>query len=370
MRTAEYVPPEWRYSYPSQSANHAQRTLPCVSVKKVTEIATTPSRRNLLLDLFWTRTGLLLLMLLTSGMTLTLSGGMEQGTLRAVVTAIGTGALVSALVATVQTLLNATTSRRVLVDSLVEESRQAMCALTDEYRAMNREFFPTHVFEPTTDPDPAFDKLMMADLQNTRQYLFRGFSGRHAAVRLLLAGSVERELQVIIVDPRDRKSINSRARYLLRQGNGAAGGYAEIQARLYEEICIGLVGLYAARGRCTRIDVTVTSSPPVDRFELFDDSIWVALFSDATGASMPYPRTMRFLSSSFVYVMQRSEFVRISNSRTCLHLSLYPDTDRDEFIALFEKITGRRLSARRLEALEDAFHCFRRDFVRRVHLDG
>jgi hypothetical protein len=342
-------------------------------VKKVTEIATTPSRRSLLLELFWTRTGLLL-MLLVSGVTLivtlTLSGGMEQGTLRTVLTAIGIGALVSVLVMIAQTLLTATTSRQELVDSLVEESRQAMRELTDEYRAMNSDFFPTHVFEPTTDPDPAFDKLMMADLENSRQYLFRGFSGRHAAVRLLLAGSVERELQVVIVDPRDRDSINCRARYLLRQGDGAAGGYAEIRARLYEEICIGLVGLYVARGRCTRIDVTVTSSPPVDRFELFDDSIWVALFSDATSASAPHPRTMRFLSSSFIYHMQHNEFVRISNSSTCLHVSLYPDTDRDEFIALFEKITGRRLSVRRLEALEDAFHCFRCEFVSRVHLDG
>ncbi|HEU4348434.1 MAG TPA: hypothetical protein VFR35_11665 [Actinoplanes sp.] len=322
------------------------------------------------MELFWTRTGLLLLlMLLTSAAALSLSGRFEQEPLRTLVTAIGTGALVSALVTTAQTLLTATASRRVLVDSLVEESRQAMRELTDEYRSMNSEFFPTHVFEPTADPDPAFNRLMMADLHNTRQYLFRGFSGRHAAARTLLASSLERELRVVIADPRDRNSINSRARYLLRQ-TAVEGSYAEIQARLYEDVCIGLVGLYAARGRCTRIDVTVTSNPPADRFELFDDSVWVALFSDLNGTATPYPRTLRFQRSSFIYNMQRSEFLRICNSRTALHECIYPDTDRDEFIAVFEKITGRRLSVRRFEALEEAFRAFRCDFAHRAHLGG
>jgi hypothetical protein len=336
----------------------------------VTEITTTPSRRSLLLELFWTRTGLLLLvMLITSLAALTLSGQLEAGAARNLVIAIGTGALVSALVTTAQTLLTATSSRRVLVDALVEESRQAMRELTDEYRTTNSEFFPTHVFEPTSEPDPAFNKLMMSDLQNTRHYLFRGFSARHAAARLLLTGSLERELRVIIADPRDRNSINSRARYLMRQPN-VDGGYAEIQAQLYEDICTGLAGLYVVRGRCNRIDVTVMSNPPADRFEFFDDSIWVTLFSAANGACTPYPRTLRFLRTSFIYSMQHSEFVRVCNSRTALHVCIYPDTDRDEFIALFEKITGRRLSVKRLEALEESFHAFRRDFVRRAHLGG
>lgn len=336
----------------------------------MTEIADKPSHRSLLLELFWTRTGLLLLlMLLTSVGALTVSGHMEQGVLRNLVLAIGTGTMVSALVTTAQTVLTASSSRKVLVDALVGESRQAMRELTDEYRSMNSEFFPTHVYEPTVEPDPAFNKLMMADLRSTKQYLFRGFSARHAAARLLLAGSLERELRVVIADPRDRNSINSRARYLMRQAN-VEGSYAEVQAKLYDDICTGLVGLYVARGRCTRIDVTVTSNPPADRFELFDDSIWVALFSDANGTCTPYPRTLRFQRSSFIYSMQHSEFVRICNSRTALHERIYPDTDQDEFMAVFEKITGKRLTAKRLEALEEAFHSFRRDFVLRAHLGG
>jgi hypothetical protein len=322
-------------------------------------------------ELFWTRTGLLLLlMLITSLASLTLSGRMEAGALRIVVTAIGTGTLVSALVTCAQTMLTASASQRVLVDSLVGESREAMRELTDEYRALNREFFPTHVFEPTDEPDPAFNRLMMTDLNGTRQYLFRGFSARHAAARVLLSRPMDREMRVVIADPRDRGSIDSRARYLLRRDGVTAGTHADVQARLHEEVCVGLVGLYVARARCTRIDVTVMSNPPVDRFELFDDSIWVALFSDASGTTSPYPRTLRFERSSFIYNMEHSEFVRISNSRSALHERIYPDTNCDEFIALFEKITGRRLSTRRLQTLETVFDTFRRDFASSAHLGG
>ena len=327
-----------------------------------------PSRRGLLVDLFWTRTGLLLLTLVVlSGSMLLLAGETQPGTLRNLLVAVGTGALVSALLTGAQTLLTATSARQVLVEALVAESQAAMRELTEEYRSLNREFFPTHVCEPTTVPDPAFNRLMMDDLNNTRQYFFRGFSARYAAARLLLANSVDREVRVVIADPRDRNSINSRARYLLRQP-GEQGSYQAIQSRLYAEVCVGLAGLYAARDRCSRIDITVMSNPPVDRFEVFDDSVWVSLYSDPAGACMPYPRTLRFLRSSFIYNMQRSEILRISNSRTELHVQLDPATDLDEFLALFEKITGRRLTNKHHNALEAEFNAFRTQFAASAQL--
>ena len=329
-----------------------------------------PSRRGLLVELFWTRTGLLLLTLvIVSGSLLTVAGGAQPGTLKNLLIAVGTGALVSALLTSMQTLLTATSARQVLVDALVAESQSAMRELTEEYRALNREFFPTHVCEPSAAPDPVFNRLMMSDLNNTRQYFFRGFSARYAAARHLLANTVERELRVVIADPRDRSSINSRARYLLRQP-GEHDSYQAIQTRLYSEICVGLVGLFVARDRCSRIDVTVMSNPPVDRFEIFDDSVWVTLFSDPSGTCLPYPRTLRFLRTSFIYNMQRSEFLRICNSRTELHAQIDPATDLDEFLALFEKITGRRLGNKSYKVLELEFHDFRTKFAASARLNG
>src|SRR5436309_12662648 len=102
-----------------------------------------------------------------------------------------------------------------------------MATLRAVSRARITEFFTTRVFEATTEPDPAFNQLMMQDLHNTRQYLFRGFSGRHAASRLL-ASRAEWELRAIIADPQIDSAISGRARYLVRQ-QGEAANLEEIQ---------------------------------------------------------------------------------------------------------------------------------------------
>ncbi|NUT50278.1 MAG: hypothetical protein HOV94_23670 [Saccharothrix sp.] len=319
-------------------------------------------RSNLLQELFWTRTGLLLLTLVvTSGGCLAISSTMDQGAPRAFLTSVGTGTLISAVIGFWQTLITSSAAHRALVAPVVEESRKALRDLTAEYRSLDREFFPTHVFEPTARPDPAFNQVMMQDLDRTRLYVLRGFSGRYAAGRLLLSQS-ECELRAVLADPRDSDAISGRARYLLRN-EGVDGDYDSIVTRLREQIFIGLVGLFLARGRCTRIDLTIVSDPPLDRLELFDDSAWLTLYSNAgAGVVRLYPRTLRFSEGSFIYGMERAEFLRISNSKAGLHVVITPGTSKSDFLALFEKITGNTLTEDGFRELEEKFHRFRKEF--------
>ncbi|WP_433274746.1 hypothetical protein ACQPZF_29685 [Actinosynnema sp. CS-041913] len=319
-------------------------------------------RGNLLQELFWTRTGLLLLILVvTSAGCLAISSNLEQGPLRGFVAAVGTGTMISAVVGFTQTLVTSAAARRALIAPVVEESRKALRDLTAEYRALDREFFPSHVFEPTARPDPAFNQLMMQDLERTRLYGFRGFAGRYAACRLLLSQS-ECQLRAVLADPRDADAIGGRARYLLRH-EGADGDYDTIADRLRDQIRIGLVGLFLTRGRCSRIDLTIVSDPPLDRLELFDDSAWLSLYSNTSaGVVRLYPRTLRFSEGSFLYGMERAEFLRISNSKAGLHVVITPRTTRGDFLVLFEKITGAGLSEEGFQELADKFHRFRREF--------
>lgn len=317
-------------------------------------------RKNPVQEIFWTRTGLLLLILVvTSVLTMVLSANLDPGVGKNLVTSVATGTLVSAIVGFGQTLITATATQRAMLTPLIDESRQALRDLADEYRSMNREFFPTHVFEPTAEPNPAFNRLMMQDLQNARQYLFRGFSGRHAAARLLLSRS-EWEFRGVVADPANLSGISGRARYLIRH-SPANVDVDTIQARLHEEIRMGLVGLYLARSRCSRMEVTVISDPPLDRLEIFDDSVWVTLYSDAH-APAEYPRTLRFSEGSFIYNMERAEFGRISASRHAHHLVITPDLSRQEFIERYEKITNSPLTDEEFVTLTTEFSDFMRDF--------
>ena len=84
-------------------------------------------RSNLIHELFWTRTGLLLLILVvTSGTTLAISSQMDSGAGRNFLTAVGTGTLISAVVSFTQTLITSKAAQRALLTPVVEESRKAL----------------------------------------------------------------------------------------------------------------------------------------------------------------------------------------------------------------------------------------------------
>jgi hypothetical protein len=118
------------------------------------------------------------------------------------------------------------------------------------------------------------------------------------------------------------------------------------------------------------MDITLISDPPVDRVEMFDESVWITLYSDPGADSPLYPRTLRFSEGSFIYNMERAEFERISGSRHARHLIITPDTTRTDFMTQFDRITGSHLSARMFTNLELQFHRFRQEFSLLAGLGG
>jgi hypothetical protein len=73
--------------------------------------------------MFWTRTGLLLAVLLVVSIgSLWISSAMDAGTWKNLVASLGTGTMISAVVGFGQTLITASASQRALVTPLVEES--------------------------------------------------------------------------------------------------------------------------------------------------------------------------------------------------------------------------------------------------------
>ncbi|SFB20958.1 hypothetical protein SAMN05216266_106136 [Amycolatopsis marina] len=319
-------------------------------------------RSSPLEEIFRTRTGLLLLTLVVvAGACLALASAMQAGTARTFIEAVGTGTLISAVVGFGQTMLTANATRRALVAPVIEESKRTLQELSSEYRALNNEFFPTHIFAASSRPDPTFNQLMMRDLRETRQYFFRGFSGRHAAARLLLS-QAEREIHVVIADPRVNTGAGGRARYLLRH-EGADADSDAVRRQLRDETWIGLVGLYLARNRCAGVEITVLADPPLDRVEMFDGSVWVTLYSDPGQGRTLYPRTLRFSEGSFIYGMERAEFLRLGTSGTERHFRLTPASTRSDFIGVFEEITGNALADEQFHQLRDRFHTFRQKFT-------
>ncbi|WP_410639846.1 hypothetical protein [Amycolatopsis sp. lyj-346] len=240
----------------------------------------------------------------------------------------------------------------------IAETRRTLEAISAEYRSLNKEFFPTDVFEATAAPDPVFTRILMADFNATGQYFFRGFSGRHAAARLF-SDRTDRKIRVVIADPRRPNSVSGRVRRLSHHRMNEQ--YDQIQKTLVEEIHVGLVGLFLARSRCTRVEITATADPPLDRLEMFDNSVWLGLYSEPGDATELYPRTLRFGRDSYLYKLERTEFSRLWTSRQGRHFSMGSTTTYKDFIALFEVITGSPLSENRFRELKSKFDAFREE---------
>ena len=63
-----------------------------------------------------------------------------------------------------------------------------------------------------------------------------------------------------------------------------------------------------------------------------------------------------------VFEEERAEFLRISNSKAGYHFAITPATTRNDFLALFEKVTGDPLTQDGFVELDTKFHAFRREF--------
>ena len=326
--------------------------------------ADAPGFRNnhLVQEIFWTRTGLLLLVLLViSSTSLGLSSALPDGVWKSVLFSVGTGLLITAVVSFGQTVLTARSTQLAMLNPVTAAIQQAMREVSAEQRTRHQQYMPSHEFPATNDPDPTFNQLMMADLHAAREYFFRGFSGRHAAARLLLSHA-EWELRVVIADPLCQTALSSRARYLLRR-SAQEGDSEALEKRLREEIHVGLAGLYLARSRCSRVDLTVVDDPPVNRLEIFDESVWLSLFTEPDGAGLLYPRTLRFAAASLNYGIARAEFMQTCNSRNDKHYAITPETSRAEFFDIFKRITRITLTEDSFHTLVGRFQDFQQDFT-------
>ena len=327
-----------------------------------------PSYRSLLRELFWTRTGLLVLATGLLGIALlVISSTLPVRSLGSQITfAVGTGLLAAIVFTLVQTATVATAANRVLVEALSNQTRITLRALFDESRSINAMYLPTHIFEGSSRPDPAFNRQLTRDLASSQIFLFRGLSARHSAVRLLAASSGHWEFRAVIADPRAHESLHERVRYLTYTDPHRR--FDDIYDEIKQQVRYGLVGLYLARLRCSGIFLSVTKSPSLDRFEIFDDSVWVTLFSDASRPASTYPRALRFGRSSFVYTMQRRDFQR-ATADAPTHV-IEPSTTEAEFVDLFERLTGDRLTFVQLAKLQEDFNVFRRSFMADANLTG
>lgn len=269
--------------------------------------------------------------------------------------AVATGLLVSAAFGIAQTLITSKVTTDVLRTSIMEEVSRSLAHSSSAY-------YPTSEFSASSVPDPQFNIRLNQDLTKSSTFWFRGMSGRYTAARLALNQNVSLQAHLILPDPKVSGTLEGRIDYANRHQLYPGLDSDEIRERLQKDINLGIVGLFEASHRCAILEIILTPMPVLDRYEIFQDAIWVTLFSDP-GRGTSFPRTLRFSSKSVMYLMQQADCLQIRShpSSRLIQPRTIPEAD---LISRFNEITGQSITREMYIKLKKEFYSFADDFAR------
>jgi hypothetical protein len=300
----------------------------------------------------------LLLTVVALGATLLLWAAtrVQPGTWKEFLNAIATGLLVSAAFGIAQALITSRVSSELLRASVVEEVSRSLAE-------SNNAYYPTNEFPASTTPDSLFNARLTEDLGSSSTFWFRGLSGRYAAARLSFNQNVALQAHLILPDPRMPGTFEGRVNYALRYQLYPDLDLEGIRGRVKHDIALGVVGLFEACHKCAIMELILTPIPLLDRYEIFRDAIWVTLYSDP-GQGTKFPRSLRFPSSSVMYLMQQADCLQ-TRSHPSTRLIQFPrQITHTDVRDMFYDITGDVLTEEEHERLADDFRKFAGDFAR------
>ena len=165
-----------------------------------------------------------------------------------------------------------------------------------------RELIPLALFPATDQPDPKFNQALTKELEVSRQYLFKGVTGRYVQSRLDAARGHNLACRVLLVDPRrdDLLQLYIRDRF----GIHPSDLMLQLQ-KVKREIYMTIIDLLE-QARRTPTNIKVYHGPVYYRTEIFDDKVFVSYFTQRT--STAYPNSYLYTSDSFYYEAFLTDF--------------------------------------------------------------
>jgi hypothetical protein len=275
--------------------------------------------------------------------------------------AIGTGLLVAAVFATMQVYLTGEVQSVAYRKYLEKLMPEVTGSVRETIVRLNEDYLPTHEFPGSDLPDPKLNQLLDEDLARSTEYWFRGYSARYLAVRLRSGLAPGCQVRVVLPDPLVPSSLNLRLSYLAKRTSLSARDEQLIRGEILGDLKTGLTGLYLARHEVAAIEVILTSSPSLDRFETLRDAVWITLYSGG-GERARFPRTLRFPAMSIMYKLQMSECSQLRDSPRVRRFEVTRNTDEAQFRGMLVKMLGSPVDDTTWRASVEQFCAFEETF--------
>jgi hypothetical protein len=330
-------------------------------------------RAHLLRELYFNRTGLVLLLTILLAIGMYVLAAHTRGNASTFWLTLATGIVATSAYAAFTVLLTTKQFDAFLRTTIEQSVRENIASATDELLNTVRRHSSVHVpatsYPPTNSPDPAFNRDLNRSFMASERYIFQGVTARYSVARLASLDTTFDLVRIIVANPTESDPVVARAKHAKhdRGGDISDANTAQIRADLLDDIWMSIVGAYRCWRKADRIEFCFLTDPPIDRAEIFDEEMFLTCYSDPDSRGFQFPAAYRFLRDSLPYQMLYRDCARLFTSRYTTQLQI-PAGDGRELLFRALRKAGLDFDESRYERLNTEFWDLVRDLPDQMRL--
>ncbi|MER5614629.1 MULTISPECIES: hypothetical protein [unclassified Streptomyces] len=297
-------------------------------------------------------------------------------TKRQILANLGLNLIASVVFAVIFSWLSGRVQEKSLQDSLEESFKSYSSEMADSQKDFsnkltaavaqgNTEFLPDAVYPPL-DPKNGeygdrFNVEMTRSLERTGFYAFRGPSARYVAARLRESNHYPQQVKVAMLSPGDPRAIQRRAADRAPWGRFQGRDIQQLESGLRHELILAVVSLFDYRRFCP-VDLLYVEDTAVYRYEMFDDSVYVAWYDSPRSRSLEMPESLRFPVGSFLYKTLRLDLIRRFDISSNKAVTFTPEQDDDFLAQHLSGVLGEPVNQSDLDKWRQEYDTYVADF--------
>jgi hypothetical protein len=248
-------------------------------------------------------------------------------------------------------------SRTLIVESVVND-------VNHHFAAYN----PSGTYLPTAGIDTVFNADITSDLKVSAFYFFRGVSAKYVAVRAISSSRSLGILKVMILDPKDNRSITLRARDRSLNPKYSNKSMNELIEGIRHELYMSIVSLYDCR-YLAPVEIAYGVGTSVLRLEIFDEAMYMSLYHTSKSVPLNFPETIRYKKQSVLYDMFRMDSFRefeLSENR----IKFDNSTNESVLLNHLADMGMSNVSIAAVNDFRDEYAKFSDDFIRKSKINS
>ena len=215
------------------------------------------------------------------------------------------------------------------------------------------------VYRGTIGVDREFNAHLTRDLNTSTFYLFRGISAKYVPARIMHSRNSLSVLKVLILDPRDKRSISLRASDRSKNPKYADAIVEHLALDIREEIFMSIIALFDCRYRCP-VEIAYSRGTSVNRLEIFDGALYMSMYHAESASG--YPETVRYKKDTALYQLHRLDSFRqceVAETKVLFN----SQTPKSDFIKHLKKLGMSIVDESIIEEYRNHYKAFSTRFV-------